>query len=130
MTASKKRDLHPDLAWPLKSTEIESALGIGASNYGPGGTSWYAWLKKPSTTPLTIKCYAAWVVETERQYDVTVEPVSRANRQSVHEAMTMQALPETARWLRELTSRPPTHLAAAPKLIWDWDGDRLTPRFE
>jgi hypothetical protein len=130
VTARKTRRLHPELAWPLTSTEIEAALGIEASNHGPGGTGWYAWLKKPSTTPLTIKCYAAWVVETERQYEVTVEPVSRVDRQRVHEAMTIQALPETARWLHELTSRPSTHLAPAPKLMWDWDGDRLSPRFE
>jgi hypothetical protein len=122
---ARKRRLHPDLAWPVTATELALALGIDASNYGADHTTWRSWMKEASATPLSVKWDGPKTADLFNGAKVTVEPVARADRQRVHDALLQGPLAEMAAWISSLPARPPTYLAAGPSLSWQWNGYSL-----
>ena len=101
------RRLSPQLRWPLRRADLQSALG---PNFGRVAFGWVDWDKTGRDDPLSADWYDA---RDESSFGgvalvVWIRPVTREKQASVASALRKTALPDLAQWVANALSAPPT----------------------
>lgn len=118
--------LPPHLAWPLKASQIESALGARAQDVEVVRTTWE---KQPSDTPLSVDWHATrgemqgW--RAGEGPTIWLRPVARADRAAVSEVLLRQGLPDLLKWLDRAYAAPATWQAMRHQRRWRPQGAGL-----
>lgn len=118
--------LPPHLAWPLKASQIETALGARAEDVRLVRTTWE---KKASDTPLSLEWHAS---RPALQGSVVGEgptlwmrAVSRDSRSATTELLLRQGLPDLVRWLERAMTATDTWQAVRHERFWRLNGHGL-----